>query len=609
LGFLPRLEGWTAKLVLPATPVAPLERTRQESFVLRQALNSLAAGAAASVWVAMNGAPAFADALVFAWLIFPTSVLLLSSTGKLMPAEAMSSLSFIAAGLTAAFGGGALHPTAFAWFVIAPVESVFSMNGIVVGASASLAAVAALLLVSTPDVHGAAALGAANTTLFLIPATVFTMIVGTGIVRLWTLRRMAKQVRARHYDSLAENMGCLILCCDRSGSVSSVSSNCEALFGLRPSALTGRGFFERVQVADRPAFLKTIADTRAGFATIDATLRWRGTARVDRGGLAEPVFLWLDMRARRGGDYRAAQAGSQDDDVVAVFRDVTETKLREAALEDARAAAEEANLAKDYFLAQAGHELRTPLNAIAGFSELLGDPRLAPPDPEKQREYARIIHRSGRHLLAVVNSILDLSKIQSGSLAIEVEPFAVAPLIDLCCDMVKLHAKNNGVELLRAYPANLEEITGDRRVCTQILVNLLSNAIKFTPANGSVTICARHEANSLLILVADTGIGIAASDLARLGDPFFQANALPDRQDKGTGLGLSIVRGLVGLQGGTIMVASEPGKGTSDRVRLPLDCRGLAAKAGIRTKIETFAHLPVPDQHDLCQQMTVKKIA
>jgi two-component system, cell cycle sensor histidine kinase DivJ len=609
LGFLQRLEGWTAKLVLPATPVAPLERTRQESFVLRQALNSLAAGAAASVWVAMNGAPAFADALVFAWLIFPTSVMLLSSTGKLMPAEAMSSLSFIAAGLTAALSGGALHPTAFAWFVIAPVESVFSMNGIVVGASASLAAVAALLLGSTPDGPGAAALGAANTTLFLIPATVFAMFVGTGIVHLRTLLRMAKQVRARHYDSLAENMGCLILCCDRSGSVSSVSSNCETLFGLRPSALTGRGFFERVQVADRPAFLKTIADTRAGFATIDATLRWRGTARVDRSGHAEPVFLWLDMRARRGEDYRAAQAGSQDDDVVAVFRDVTETKLREAALEDARAAAEEANLAKDYFLAQAGHELRTPLNAIAGFSELLGDPRLAPPDPEKQREYARIIHRSGRHLLAVVNSILDLSKIQTGSLAIEIEPFAVAPLIDLCCDMVKLHAKNNGVELLHAYPANLEEITGDRRVCTQILVNLLSNAIKFTPANGSVTICARPEVNSLLILVADTGIGIAASDLARLGDPFFQAKALPDRQDKGTGLGLSIVRGLVGLQGGTIMVASEPGKGTSVRVRLPLDCRGLAAKAGIRTKIETFAHLPVPDQPDLCQQMTVKKIA
>ncbi|MGH6799984.1 MAG: PAS domain-containing sensor histidine kinase, partial [Methylocella sp.] len=523
---MPRLEGWTAKLVFPATPAAPLERTRQESFVLRQAFNSLAAGAAASVCVAMNGAPAFADALVFVWLIFPAGILLLSSTGKLMPAEAMSSLSFIAAGVTAAFGGGALHPTALAWLIIAPVESVFSMNGIVVGASATLAAVAMLLLGATPDAQSGPALGATNSTFFLIPATVFATIIGTGFVRVLTLRRTAKQVRAGRYDSLAETMGCLVVCCDRSGWVSSVSSNCEALFGLRPSALTGRGFFERVQVADRPAFLKTIADARADSATADATLRWRGIARIGRGGHAEPVFLWLDMRARRGWEYRAARGGSQDNDVVAVFRNVTEAKLREATLEGARAAAEEANLAKDDFLAQAVHELRTPLNAIAGFSEFLGDPRLAPPDPEKQREYARIIHQSGRHLQAVVNSILDLSKIQSGSLAIEIEPFAVAPLIDHCCDMVKLHAKNNGVELMRAYPANLEEITGDRRVCTQIFVNLLSNAIKFTPAFGRVTICARPEANSLLVLVADTGIGIAASDLARLGDPFFQAKAL-----------------------------------------------------------------------------------
>jgi cell cycle sensor histidine kinase DivJ len=239
---------------------------------------------------------------------------------------------------------------------------------------------------------------------------------------------------------------------------------------------------------------------------------------------------------------------------------------------------------------------------------LLGDPQLGPPDPEKQREYARIIYRSGRHLLALVDSILDLSKIQSGCLGIEVEPFAVAPMIDLCCDMVKLDARNNGVELLRAYPAILEKVTGDRRVFTQILVNLLSNAIKFTPANGSVIISVRPEASSLLILVADTGIGIAACDLARLGDPFFQAKALPDRQNNGTGLGFSIVCGLVGLQGGTIMVASELGKGTSVHVRLPLDCR-VVAKAGNRAKIETIAHLSVADQHDLYEQMTVKKIA
>lgn len=443
----------------------------------------------------------------------------------------------------------------------------------------------------------------------LIAATVIAITAGTGFVRLRSLRRGAEQARAGQYDNLAASMGCLVAGCDRSGSLTSVSSNCEALFGVPPSELLGRGFFDRVQVADRPAFLKTISDARAGSVTVNAVLRWRGSTRVERGPYAEPVFLWLEMQARRGGEFRAAREGTSNGGAIAVFRDVTEAKRREAELDDARAAAEEANAGKDYFLAHAGHELRTPLNAIVGFSELLGDPRLTPPDLEKQREYARIINQSGLHLLAVVNSILNMSKIQSGSLAIELQPFAVAPLIDLCCDMVKLHAKDSGVELLRAYPENLAGITGDKRACTQILINLLSNAIKFTPPNGSVTISARPGPHDLLILVADTGIGIEERDLAHLGDPFFQARALPDRQDKGTGLGLSIVRGLVGLQGGTITVASEPNKGTCVHVRLPLDCRGLAARAATPARIETIPGLPAPGQHDLYKQMKVHKIA
>jgi two-component system, cell cycle sensor histidine kinase DivJ len=436
----------------------------------------------------------------------------------------------------------------------------------------------------------------------LIAALVFAIIAGTGFAHLGTLRRAAEQAWAGHDDSLAETIGCLIVRCDGSGSVTSVSSNCEALVGLPPSELIGRGFFERVQVADRPAFLKTISDARAGAVTVNAGLRWRSSARVQRGDYAEPVFRWLEMRVRRGGAFYAPGAGLHNDDTIAVLRDVTEAKCRDAELEDAK-------LGKEYFLTHAGHELRTPLNAIVGFSELLGDSRLALLDFDKQCEYARIIHQSGLHLLAVINSILNMSKIQSGSLAIELEPFAVAPLINLCCDMVKLHAKNSGVTLLRAYPENLDEITGDKRACTQILINLLSNAIKFTPPNGSVTVSARPEPHFLVILVADTGIGIAERDLAHLGDPFFQAKALPDWQDKGTGLGLSIVRGLVGLQGGTIAVASEPDKGTCVHVRLPLDCRGLPGKAGTPAKIETIARLPLHDHHDLYKQMTVQKIA
>ncbi|HUB64965.1 MAG TPA: PAS domain-containing sensor histidine kinase [Methylocella sp.] len=443
----------------------------------------------------------------------------------------------------------------------------------------------------------------------LIAAMIFAITVGAGTIRLWRSHRAAWQARMRHYDNFAETVGGLVLCCDGSGRVTLVSANCEALFGLPPNELMGRGFFERVQVADRPAFLKTISDARARSAPVHATLRWRSSEWRRRGDYAEPVFLWLEMRARHGGDFRAPDEGTMSPDAVAVFRDVTEAKRREAEIEDARAAAVEANLGKDYFLAHAGHELRTPLNTIIGFSELLGDPRLAPPDFAKQREYAKVIHQSGLHLLSVVNSILNMSKIQSGSLAIELEAFAVAPLIDLCCDMVKLQAKNSRVELLRACPETLDEMTGDKRVCTQILINLLSNAIKFTPPNGSVTISARQEPHFLLIRVTDTGIGIAERDLPHLGNPFFQAKALPDRQDRGTGLGLSIVRGLVGLQGGSIVVASEPDKGTCVHVRLPLDGRGLTATVGAPAKIETIARLPVQEQRDLTQSMTVQKIA
>ena len=439
----------------------------------------------------------------------------------------------------------------------------------------------------------------------MITAMAIATIAGIGLVCRWRLHRFAEQARAGRYDNLADAAGALVIRCGRSGSVKSVSSNCEALLGVPASELMGRGFFERVQVADRPAFLKVISDARAGAVTVSAALRWRGAVRVDRGDYAEPVFLCLELRARRGGDL-AAGGGHGIDDAIAIIRDVTQEKQTEAERDEALAAAQEAALGKDYFLAHAGHELRTPLNAIVGFSELLATPPLSPPDIEKQHEYARIIHQSGLHLLDVVNSISNISKIQSNCLAVEREPFAVAPLIDLCCDMVKLHAQKSEVELLRAYPENLAEITGDRRACAQILVNLLSNAIKFTPPNGTVTISVRPQPQALQIVVADTGIGIAEHDLARLGDPFFQAKTSGLTQN-GSGLGLSIVRGLVGLQGGTIAVASKPDKGTSVHILLPLD--GVAAKSGMPAKIQTVADLPKSDRPDPHNHMTVQKIA
>jgi cell cycle sensor histidine kinase DivJ len=424
-------------------------------------------------------------------------------------------------------------------------------------------------------------------------------IAATGFAGVRAMRREARCALAQGRDDMAETMGCLVIGCDQSGLVSSASANCEVMLGMPPSELMGRGFFERVHVADRPAFLKAISDASAGPAVVITVLRWRGSRRVERSGYAEPVFLCLEMRVRREATYFPAGGDFEESAVAAVLRDITEDKVSTPA-----------NLSTGNFFAHAGHELRAPLAAITGFSELLAGPQLAPQDPEKQREYASIIHQSARHLLEVIDAFLELSTVQSGSMEVAPERFAVAPLVDLCCDMVKLQAMSSGISLARAYHANLDKVVTDRRLFTQILVNLLSNAIKFTPPNGSVTVSARQETDDFLTIeVNDTGIGIAAHDLDHLGAPFFQAKGLAGREHKGTGLGLAIVRNFIGLLGGTISVASEPGKGTCVRVLLPVVCNSPAAQPRGGAKIETLTRLPAPGQNGAHKPIMVNKIA
>ncbi len=253
-------------------------------------------------------------------------------------------------------------------------------------------------------------------------------------------------------------MGDVVVTHDRSGAATSVSRNCEALFGLPAAQLMGRGFFEHVHVADRPAFLNAIAEACAGAGTVSATLRLRTPGVVDRGPYAEPVFLWLDMRARRCAEpghkrtWRKLRLGRQGAAMARSPSSATSARRNGARTNSnpARARAEEASLSKDHFLANMSHELRTPLNAIIGFSEILGNAELAPDDPAKQREYAAIIHQSGQHLISVVNSILDLSKIQAGAFELQPAPFALRPLIDCCCDMIQLRALERGVAIARA---------------------------------------------------------------------------------------------------------------------------------------------------------------
>jgi cell cycle sensor histidine kinase DivJ len=246
-------------------------------------------------------------------------------------------------------------------------------------------------------------------------------------------------------------------------------------------------------------------------------------------------------------------------------------------------AAEQANsneVAKNRFLAAVSHELRTPLNAILGFSDMLAHEMFGPFADPRQKEYVGLIHESGNHLLSVVNSILDVSKIESGAYPIHPEPFALADAVETCRSMMAHQASLKSVSLRVALGAGVGEICADRRAVQQVLINLLSNAVKFTPSGGSVVIGAKRVGERLRFWVSDTGIGISADDLKRIGQPFTQVQNDYTRQFEGTGLGLSLVKGLVALHDGTMTMESAPGEGTIATVTLPVaGPRGIAVAA------------------------------
>ncbi|MGB8040480.1 MAG: HAMP domain-containing sensor histidine kinase, partial [Pseudolabrys sp.] len=191
--------------------------------------------------------------------------------------------------------------------------------------------------------------------------------------------------------------------------------------------------------------------------------------------------------------------------------------------------------------------------------------------PRRRLEYAKLNNDSGRHLLSVVNGILDVSKIENGNFEITPEPFTPAPAIESCADLLALKAQDAGVELTMRIAPDLPDVAADRRAFNQILINLISNAVKFTPRGGRVTVSARCDGPKLAVTVEDTGVGIGESDLPRLGEAFFQGRASYDRRHDGTGLGLSIVKGLVHLHGGEVDIKSRLGEGTRVTVRLPFE--------------------------------------
>ncbi|KAA5607501.1 PAS domain S-box protein [Roseospira marina] len=286
------------------------------------------------------------------------------------------------------------------------------------------------------------------------------------------------------------------------------------------------------------------------------------------------------LQAREGApravEYR--EAPLSPDATIITLNDITERIASERALQAAVQRAELASKAKSEFLASMSHELRTPLNAILGFSEVMREGVFGPVGGPRYEEYLQDIQASGIHLRDVINDLLDLAKIEAGSLDLDPEDIHVADEIRTCCRLVGKRAQDHGLTLTDAVPEDLPTLNTDRQVFRQLMFNLLSNAIKFTPTGGRITVdCAVSSNQGLAVSVADTGLGISAADQKRIFDAYERAVNTETRNIQGSGLGLSLVKAMMEVQGGAVSVQSRPGEGSVFTLWFPPTRLGPAA--------------------------------
>jgi cell cycle sensor histidine kinase DivJ len=336
----------------------------------------------------------------------------------------------------------------------------------------------------------------------------------------------------------------LILLTDGAGGI-------ERAYGRAPASLAGRSLrgdaLTRLASEDdselfREALLEAAASGAGRFAF----------RQTDAAG------VWLSLDIARLSDSR----------LVIAVRDISAERAREAALQAARAEAEALAVGKSRFLANMSHELRTPLNAIMGFSDIMRERIFGELSP-RYLEYADLIHDAGTHLLDLINDVLDMSKIEAAKYELKLERIDARDPISAALRLMRVQADEVGVTLRGVLPGHALTVDADSRAIKQITLNLISNALKFTPRGGLVTVSLRPAAGAMELAVADTGIGISAADLERLGRPYEQAGDA-GQQAKGTGLGLSLVRAFAELHGGEMVIESQLGEGTAVSVRLPV---------------------------------------
>jgi two-component system cell cycle sensor histidine kinase PleC len=249
---------------------------------------------------------------------------------------------------------------------------------------------------------------------------------------------------------------------------------------------------------------------------------------------------------------------------------IGELEEQKSVSDEARRRAEMANSAKTRFLATMSHELRTPLNAILGFSEVMKAEMFGPIDNPKYSEYAGNILESGKHLLHLINEILDLTRIESGRYELHEEPVRLADITDECHRLLKLRAEGKGIDVIEEGEPDLPVVWADQRALRQICLNLMSNALKFTPKGGRIrlSVGAMPDGGQFLS-VSDTGPGIPADEIPKVLQAFGQGTLAHQTAEGGVGLGLTIVQNLIELHGGSLILTSELRKGTEAKIVLP----------------------------------------
>jgi two-component system, cell cycle sensor histidine kinase PleC len=363
---------------------------------------------------------------------------------------------------------------------------------------------------------------------------------------------------------------------DRHGRLLMCNQNYRDTFALEPKLLKPGASRDQVNRFAALAIKQQVVPPQGGKGLREAELnngRWVQISerRTAEGGLvltaADITAVKTQEETRRLNEEQLQKA------VVSLERSQEQLSELARKYEAEKIRAEAANRAKSEFLANMSHELRTPLNAINGFSEIMVSEMFGPVGDSRYREYAQDILNSGQHLLALINDILDMSKIEAGKMSLRFEPLSLEEVADDAVRLMRNRADAVGLSLEVQFP-ELPEVEADYRALKQVLLNLLSNAVKFTPRGGKVTVLAEARNDALgervRVAVRDTGIGIAAEDLARLAKPFEQIENQHSKTQQGTGLGLALTKSLVELHGGALDIQSAPGQGTTVSFSIPI---------------------------------------